>query len=426
MADEQHLQTSSVASNPDQGQHASFFRHGSWLMMTSVAGGVFSLGVHFLSKKVDVADWGVFLALLGVLMCIPALPLQMVFAQQTAAALATGRDRQLRGMIRLAWGGTLAICLLAGLGLLFGQGALLAKWKMTSAVPLWLALAAALFTFWMPMFLGIMQGQQNFVWFGWGMISSGAGRLLIGALIVFLITNSAAGMMAAVLAGLAAATAIGVWQTRKLWIGPSAPYHRGDLLRQVIPLMLGFGAGQFLFSGDMIFVKGFFSKDEATFYGTAGVLSRALVWFVGPLTAVMFPKIVHSTARAEKSSLMALTLACTAVLATVGALGLWIGGPIAVRIVYTPEYVAAVPPLIPWYAGAMLPYCLANVLLNNLMAKSDFRPVPWVVLVAIGYGVTLQYVHDTPVIVLQMVGLFNLVLLGVCALFTWGLTAKAK
>ena len=45
--------------------------------------------------------------MLAVAMCVPNMPLQMVFAQQAARALATGRERALAGMIRLAWLGTL-------------------------------------------------------------------------------------------------------------------------------------------------------------------------------------------------------------------------------------------------------------------------------------------------------------------------------
>src|SRR5512141_2058570 len=105
-------ETISVPSNDHRG---AFFRHGGWLVVTSMAGGFFSLGVHFLSKKVAVANWGTFLALLSVLNCVPATPLQMVFAQQTAAALATNRARQLTGMIRLALAGTLGLCIIGAL-----------------------------------------------------------------------------------------------------------------------------------------------------------------------------------------------------------------------------------------------------------------------------------------------------------------------
>ena len=84
-------------------QHAAFFRQSSWLMIANIGGGFMTLGVHFLSKKVPESQYAIFGTLLMVTACLPTLPLQMVFAQQTAKALATGRERQLAGMIRMAW-----------------------------------------------------------------------------------------------------------------------------------------------------------------------------------------------------------------------------------------------------------------------------------------------------------------------------------
>ena len=76
--------------------------------------------------------------------------------------------------------------------------------------------------------------------------------------------------------------------------------------------MLGFGAVQFLFTADTMFVKAYFSGDDAAFYVSAGTLSRALMWLVLPLATVMFPKIVHSVARSEKSNLLGVVLLGTA------------------------------------------------------------------------------------------------------------------
>jgi hypothetical protein len=68
------------------------------------------------------------------------------------------------------------------------------------------------------------------------------------------------------------------------------------------------------------------------------------------------------------------------------------------------------------------------------MARSWFAAVPWLVLVAIGYGVALLMVGrharnlaDTQAglrMMIQTLGVFNLLLLGVCAWFTWGVKGK--
>ena len=404
----------------DHSHKLTFFRQSGWLMITTVATGFFTWGVHFLSKKVPVAEWGAVVTLLAVVMNVPGMPLQMVFAQQSAAAIATHRERQLGGMLRLAWAGTFVICVLGAIFLFLAQDKLMAEWKITHAAALWVTLIAILLSFWMPMFMGVMQGQQNFLWLGWGGILSGAVRLGSAALIVLAFHGLAASVMGGVAIGLTVAVGIGIWQTRQIWAGPAEAFDRGALLNQMLPLMFGFAAWQFLFSGDMMFVKAYFSEENAAYYGAAGTLSRALVWFVGPITSVMFPKIVHSAARSEKSNLLGLTLLATGILALLGVGGLYVLGPFAVKLVYKPEYVAVAAAVLPWYAGAMVPLVLANVLVNNLLARSHFGIVPVLVLLAIAYGVTLSHVHHSLIQVLQILGGFNLILLAVCALFTWG------
>src|SRR5206468_3795577 len=217
-----------------------------------------------------------------------------------------------------------------------------------------------------------------------------------------------------------AATGITAWHTRRVWLGPSLPFDWRSLLREVIPPMLGFAAFQFLFTADTMFVKSYFTPDEVGFYGSAGTLSRALMWLVGPLAAVMFPRIVHSAVKAEKSDLMGIVMLGTAILAILGAISLSVLGPFIVKMVYDQSWVKVASSVLPWYAGAMVPLALANVLLNNLLARSDFRVVPSLCILALGYGLALTRFHDSLVTVLKTLGAANLVLLLLCAWFTWG------
>src|SRR5271155_4349611 len=87
----------------DHKPHAAFFRQSGWLMIATIIAGIMSYGVHPLAKYISKSEYSIFGTMLMVTACIPNLPLQMIFAQQTASALATNRSRQLSGMIRLGW-----------------------------------------------------------------------------------------------------------------------------------------------------------------------------------------------------------------------------------------------------------------------------------------------------------------------------------
>ncbi len=402
--------------------HAAFFRQSGWLMIANVSTGVMMFAVHFLakSKNISAAEYGAFGVMLSVAMCVPNLPLQMVFAQQTAKALVAHRERELAGMIRLAWLGTLGLCLLLSVGVLIWQADILASWKLTSPAGLWITVLVVLLSLWLPMFWGVLQGQQDFFLLGWSNIFNGVGRLSVAAGLVLLAGWGAVGMMVGVCAGLVTATGVGIWQTRSLWLAHARPFDWRDLMAQIVPLMLGFGAVQFVFTADTMFVKAYFTSDETGFYVSAGTMSRALMWVVVPLATVMFPKIVHSVARSEKSNLLGVVLLGTGILSAGGALALTVLGPGIIKFAFTPAYVQVAATVLPWYAWAMVPLSLAFALVNNLLARSQFRIVPVLLVLAAAYAFALTRFHDSLITVLKTLGVFNLLLFGASAWFTWG------
>jgi O-antigen/teichoic acid export membrane protein len=398
---------------------AVFFRQSGWMMVATVAGGAMMMLVHLLSKKIPEAEYATLGALLSLTMLIPAAPLQMVFTQQTAAALALGRTGPLTGLIRKAWLALTVVWLVFALVLLVLQPTLVAQWKLSNPASLWAAAVVVLGGLWAPLFMGVLQGQQNFVWLGWAAIVNGVARVGLAALFVLVLGAWAAGIMTgAALAGLTV-VGIGIWQSQGLWRAPAEPVETRGLLRQAVPLMLGFGACQFLFSADTMFVKAWFPDDTAP-YVTAGTASRAIMWLVMPLASVMFPKLVQSAVRKEKTDVMGLTLAGTAILGVAGLAGLWLLGPYLIPIVWPKEYVVPAMKIVPWYAGAMIPLSLANVLVNDLLARGRFAMVPWLVIVTVGYGVALQFNHGSFVAVLQTLALACTLLFAICAWFRWG------
>jgi len=310
------------------------------------------------------------------------------------------------------------------------QKQIVAGWHLPDATGLWVTLPLLLASLWLPMFSGVVQGRQDFFWLGWATILGGTGRFIAAAFLVLALGFGAAGMMAGALIGVGFGAVVVIWRSRDLWALRAEKFDGGSLLKQVVPLLFGFGACQFMFTSDTMYAKAYFTGDEMAPYVAAGTLSRALLWLVLPLAQVMFPKIVHAAAKSEKTNLFNLVVLGTAVLAICGALGLWLVGPVMVKIVYKTSYVAATCALLPWYAGAMVPLALANVLVNDLLARARFGVVPLMVALALAYGFTLPYMlNHFPgrlEIVLQTLGAFNLLLFGVCAVFTWVVKEAAK
>ncbi|MBI5385085.1 MAG: lipopolysaccharide biosynthesis protein [Verrucomicrobia bacterium] len=397
-----------------------FFRQSGWMIFCTVVSGFAFYGVHPFAKKIPESEYGILGLILAVLNCmsIPSLGLQMVFAQQTAAAVDDRHRRELSGTAHGVLLGTFLIWLAAAVLVVVFREPILAHWKISNSAALWLMLLVGLLSMWLPVFNGILQGQQNFLWVGWSSMLNSTGRLAAVAVVVLVFHGYAAGMTGGILLGVLVSTVIGITFSREVWRGRGAPVPWKSWLARVVPLTFGFGAFQFMFSADPLFVKAWFDETTTAYYIAAGTLGRALVAFTGPVVNVMFPKVVRSVALAEKTSVVGLTLIITAVLAGLGALGLSLVAPWLLVKVYKDTYVAAVP-LLPWFAAGMAPLALANVLLNDLMARSRFKVVPWLIVIVAGYATALNFHHASFVAVIQVIGVFNLVFLAVVGLFAW-------
>jgi len=403
---------------------STFFRQSGWMMIATVVSGIFMAFINIYSSRMLPAnEYAGFATLLQMVnwMGIPAIGLQMVFAQQTSAVITDAQRRQLVGTTKAVLTWTFCLWLLMALvGVIFHNQIVLTL-HLSNPISFWLTVLVGFVMLWYPIFQGLLQGRQNFLWLGWTSLFNGVGRVFIGIVIVYVFHGWAAGLMAGVLIGLVAALGTGLWQSRDLLGEPSDPCHALGWLKRVVPLTLGLGAGMFLFTADAFVVQSYLGGDDghlAAPYMFGGTLARAIVLFTGPLAVVMFPKLVHSAARSQKSDLMGVTLAGTAILGCVAVLGLTVTAPLLVKYGST-QANAAILPLLPLFAWTMVPFGTANVLLYNLMAHSRFKIVPAMVILSVGYWLALQHFHDSFKMVIETFGTFSLIYLGICAVFTW-------
>jgi len=143
-------------------------------------------------------------------------------------------------------------------------------------------------------------------------------------------------------------------------------------------------------------------------------MSWSLVNWFGPVRTATGGLLRHKV----QAVVLGMVLLGTGLLAAGGALGLTILGPWIIRLIYSKDYVSVAAAVLPWYAWAMVPLSLAYALINNLLARSQFRIVPVLLLLAVAYGVALTRFHDTQITVLKTLGVFNLLLLGASTWFT--------
>jgi len=435
----------------------SFFRQSGWMMIAGVGGGIFMTAVHIIAAKkfgeaglgalgealdrflrppLEKGSYGLFCTLLVILsyIGIPAAGLQTIIAQQTAMATSDAEQRQLRRTIRVIILATLFLWMIALVIVFLARQPLLTHLKIGEQSALWWTLLAGLLGLWLPMMMGVLQGRQNFLWLGWTSILAGLGRCAAIFTIVRLLGGGITGAMIAVLLGTLVALAVSAWQARSIWQGPADPLAWKPWLGRAIPLTFGVGATIVIMTADTILVRNVFNEEQNGFYSAAGILGRALAYFTGPMTAVMFPKIVQSAARAERTGALAQALGATALLGGAGALFCTFFPEVPLRIMYDQTYLF-IKPLVPWFTWCVLPLTLSNVLISNLLARGRYAVVPWLVVLAVGYAVTLWVVGNRIdpkaalaafKTIVSILGLFGSLALAVCCWFTWRTTEHGQ
>jgi O-antigen/teichoic acid export membrane protein len=400
---------------------STFFRQSGWMLFATTLSGVFFYATHIpASRLMDPNEYGVFNTLLQVLnqMAIPSVGLLTIFVQQAAMSETEEHRRELAGAVRSVLKATVFFWLLTAAVVFLSQKKLLADYKIKNPVALWATVVLGLVSLWTPVMSGILQGRQDFLWLGLMPIVSASTRFALITGIVMLVAGQAAGAVIGVLLSMTAAMAIGIWKTWPLWRGKAAKFYWTPWLKKVLPLTLGLGANTFMFTVDMLAVQRFL--EDSGIYGAAGMIGRALVFMVAPLTTVMFPKIVRAAAKSERTDVMAQALGATALMAGAAALFCTFFPDLPIRIVQGEKYLAAAP-LVRWFAWCVLPLMVSTVLVNNLMARERYAVVPWLVAVAALYAFALwqPVFHSSHTRVIQTLGGFAVIYLAVCVFFTW-------
>jgi O-antigen/teichoic acid export membrane protein len=279
-----------------------------------------------------------------------------------------------------------------------------------------------LFSLWSPVFMGILQGRQNFFWLGNASILNGATRFVAAIIFVAILAMNSTGAMLAAVVGMAVAMVIATWQIRDVFAGPASQFDWRSWLKRATPVTLGYGAATFILSSDMIIVQKFFpDANQNGIYGAAGTIGRAVFFFLAPMTTVMFPKVAQSAARSQNSNVLAQALGTTALMGVAAALCCTFFAELPFRIGYKPQYASAAK-LLPVFAWCMLPLPLANVLVNNLLARERYGIVPWLAGIAIAYYFALAHVARLQPQrfenIIYTLGAFGLLLLVVCLIYT--------
>lgn len=410
---------------------STFFKQSGWMVIATSMSGAFLVAVYPVLGQLPPEEVGVYVSLLRLftILGIGAAGLQIVMAQDAAAAVTDEARLRLGATVRSVAKGVFALWLVILLVCAPLQDEIVRTFKITNALAVWVTMALVLAQLMLPFVQGLLQGTQNFAWLGWSVMLNGMARFVAIAVAVILLKGYSTGALFGALVGMGAAVFAGFWPSRKLFTLRGANFEWLDWARRLVPLSAGVGAVLVVMNADMLFVQAHFPSDQSKFYAAVAMVGIGLVTFTTPMASVMFPKLVTGMVKGQRSNSYALALAGTGLLGLLGAITCTVLPWLPLRILFfnKPEFWVS-SQLIPWFMWCMLPVTVANVMVSDLLAKRRFGVVPWLVAVAIGYcwAVNAFLIEVSKVDhfaafkgVIQRLGLFSLLLLLVAAIFSY-------
>lgn len=402
---------------------ATFFRQSGWMAFAAMGGGVFnllaSLVVFKMGAEVNAFDTALAaLAILG----MPALGMQAAFATQAAVAESPAQLSALAAMMRSAFlwigAGWLAM---ASVCFAFSNH-IIQLYHLGNSTILLVFLAMLLVTWWTPISNGVLQGRQDFLWFGIGTLLNGTGRFAVLAVAIYVFKLGAVGTLLGALAGSLAVLFLVVWRTVDVMRQPTAKTEWRDFLRRAIPLTLGLGGLVLLMQADALIVRekllSQMTDAETVGYTAARRIGQVLVFVVGAIVAVMYPKVARGLKSAEGSDALKLTVGLTAVISVLGAIVTSVIPQFPLRILAGGNALPESAKLVVAYVWALAPLAISNVLVWNLMARERFRTVPVLMLIAGGYWFALRAFSDRLLTVVTVVGVFSTTMMVVSGILT--------
>ncbi|HBA86090.1 MAG TPA: hypothetical protein DCZ95_18555 [Verrucomicrobia bacterium] len=369
-------------------------RHGLIVLVFTHAASVANLLFHVvMGRELSKEEYGVLVSMLGIILLFatPMLALQNTLAHYSRHFINDGRSSDIFRLLKQWVRRLLLVTIPLGVLAYVFRGNIASFFHLETSTIVLITVMTLLVTFFLPIFSGVLQGGESFVWMsitanGWGVI-----RLLLGAYLVYAYAPSALYGLAAHGIGSVISLAIGI--TGVLWVvrrGSTSGQAIESTDRYFLVSLATLLAFSMLMNSDAMLVKHYFIQvEDYGNYARASTIGRTMVFLVQPIVVAMFPKVVS---RGEWSNAHARTLTRALFYSAVMVLSAAIVCSIFPQIPLLVLFKDAAPTaqsmaLVRGVCWAMAPLALTFILMNFELAQHRFEcTIPLVVCAGLYYG----------------------------------------
>lgn len=374
-------------------------RHSIFMFVATQAANIANLLFQMVTgRRLPTEEYGVLAAMLSIylVMSTPMDALRTAMAHFTTRAMRTGDTGMIRWIVK-SWCWKL-LALTTGLVAVgyFGQDFAAEFFQLNSGLPFLFVCCLIAGTFFLLLFSGVFQGMQNFYWMSASMHTWTFFRLGLVLFFLAFAPTAISGLVAHGLAtllgimlslvGLQVLTRNGVSACPATGIG-------GFFVRSLLML----GSYAVLMNADLIFVKHYFSPEQAGEFARAATIGRSVIFLPMPIALVMFPKVITSGPSTRDSRITLLK--------ALGLVALLIGSAVAVTVAmpWLPLWIiygirdpdAEMVNLLILVVGAMAPLSLTFLLMNYEIAQHRFSMTALLMICAVCYITGVVLWNDT-------------------------------
>lgn len=232
-----------------------------------------------------------------------------------------------------------------------------------------------------PVSMGGLQGLELFGWFVSASLVSGALKLILTIIFIFLGFNIA-GALGALFVSVFIGIIIGIWGLRDFfYFGKTAePVKFKEVFLYLFPVAISLFCFTALVNFDMVLVRYFFQPRQSGFYSLAQMVGKVFLFLPGAISIVMFPRVSGLNAKnMDTASVLTRSLKYGVILCIAAALGYNIFPSLALKALTGKVFPESVI-LGRFFGISMTFFSLLYLLITYFLSLRDLRFIKYLVL----------------------------------------------
>ncbi len=336
-------------------------------LLTGILGYVYQI---IMGRMLSTSEYGLLSAMvaLGLIVTLPLSVAVVVLTRKFAEYQAHNAIGRISDLWRSANVWFRNCGLAAGLVFLFTAPGIQDYLEATTIWPIYLIGLWVLIPFLWSASSALLQGVQEFVWYGFG-TSFGIVVRLVSAVVLVWAGLGLNGALAALVLSSLVGGALYTHGSKEFWSQHPIKGRHCFTAKDIYPIVAATVTFTILFQMDMVLVKHYFDPHEAGIYAAASTLGKTIIHLPAAFVITLLPMVVNNDAKGESSAtLLIQSVLLVGLIGGGGSLLFYAVPELIIQVLYGKEYVGAAG-VLKYYGFAMLPISFVMLAEHFLIAK---------------------------------------------------------